>query len=56
MRGGRGPPPAGAWPSRTTTREITVHMDGGDAKVRLDGGELVLTGPATFIATIETDA
>jgi diaminopimelate epimerase len=32
--------------------EITVHMAGGDAKVRL-GPELVLTGPATFIATIE---
>jgi diaminopimelate epimerase len=32
--------------------EITVHMAGGDAKVRL-GPELVLTGPATYIATIE---
>jgi diaminopimelate epimerase len=32
--------------------EITVHMPGGDAKVRL-GPELVLTGPATFVATIE---
>jgi len=32
--------------------EITVHMAGGDAKVRL-GAELVLTGPATYIATIE---
>jgi hypothetical protein len=32
-------------------------MDGGDAKVRFAaGGELVLTGPATSIATIETDA
>jgi diaminopimelate epimerase len=35
------------------TREITVHMDGGDAKVRL-GAELVLVGPATFVARIET--
>jgi len=29
-----------------------VHMVGGDAKVRL-GPELVLTGPATYIATVE---
>lgn len=35
--------------------EITVHMDGGDARVRL-GDELVLIGPATFIASIETHA
>jgi diaminopimelate epimerase len=34
------------------TTEITVHMDGGDAKVRL-GEELVLVGPATYIARIE---
>lgn len=33
--------------------EITVHMDGGAAKVRL-ADELVLVGPSTFIATIET--
>jgi diaminopimelate epimerase len=32
--------------------EITVHMPGGDAKVRI-GPELVLIGPATYIATIE---
>jgi diaminopimelate epimerase len=32
--------------------EILVHMDGGDAKVRL-GPEVVLTGPATLIGTIE---
>ena len=32
--------------------EITVHMTGGDAKVRV-GRELVLTGPATYIAHIE---
>jgi diaminopimelate epimerase len=37
--------------------EILVRMDGGDAKVRFAaGGELVLTGPSTYIATIETDA
>jgi diaminopimelate epimerase len=34
------------------TTEITVHMDGGDAKVRL-GIEVTLVGPATHIATIE---
>ncbi len=32
--------------------EITVRMDGGDARVRL-GPELTLLGPATFIANIE---
>jgi diaminopimelate epimerase len=32
--------------------EITVHMRGGDAKVRV-GSELVLIGPATYIAQIE---
>ena len=32
--------------------EITVHMNGGDAKVRV-GPELVLIGPATYIAYIE---
>jgi diaminopimelate epimerase len=38
-------------------REITVHMDGGDAKVRLDDppGEVTLIGPATYIATIRVD-
>lgn len=35
-----------------TDGEITVHMTGGDAKVRV-GDELVLTGPATYIAYIE---
>jgi diaminopimelate epimerase len=32
--------------------EITVHMSGGDAKVRI-GDELVLIGPATYIAHLE---
>jgi diaminopimelate epimerase len=32
--------------------EITVHMSGGDAKVRV-GDELVLIGPATYIAHLE---
>jgi diaminopimelate epimerase len=32
--------------------EILVHMAGGDARVRL-GSELVLIGPATFVATAE---
>jgi diaminopimelate epimerase len=35
-----------------TDGEITVHMLGGDAKVRV-GSELVLTGPATYIGHIE---
>ena len=35
--------------------EITVHMDGGSAKVRLDTppGEVTLVGPATFVAAVE---
>jgi diaminopimelate epimerase len=35
--------------------EITVHMDGGDAKVRLhhpESGHVTLVGPATFIGSI----
>jgi diaminopimelate epimerase len=32
--------------------EITVHMEGGDAKVQVVG-ELILTGPATFVATVD---
>jgi hypothetical protein len=38
--------------------EITVHMDGGDAKVRLGStgdDPVVLIGPATFVATITVD-
>lgn len=36
-------------------REITVHMDGGDAKVRLDSppGEVTLVGPATYVAAVD---
>ena len=36
-------------------REITVHMDGGDAKVRVhdpQNGHVTLVGPAVFIASI----
>ena len=35
--------------------EITVHMDGGDAKVRLDQprpGRVTLIGPATYVGTV----
>jgi hypothetical protein len=35
--------------------EIVVHMDGGDAKVRLhhpEPGRVTLVGPTEFIATI----
>ena len=38
--------------------EITVHMDGGDARVRLDQpgpGRVTLIGPVTFVATIEVE-
>ena len=35
-------------------QEITVHMDGGAARVRLvDAREVVLIGPSTYIAAIE---
>ncbi len=36
--------------------EIIVHMDGGDAKVRLhspQNGHVTLVGPAVFIGSIE---
>ncbi|MCU1345943.1 MAG: dapF [Acidimicrobiia bacterium] len=33
--------------------EILVHMDGGDARVNVEGPQLLLTGPSVFIATIE---
>jgi diaminopimelate epimerase len=39
-------------------REIVVHMDGGSAKVTVHDsldGRVTLTGPATYIATIEID-
>jgi diaminopimelate epimerase len=35
--------------------EVLVHMDGGDATVRLDApvaGEVTLVGPSTVVATI----
>jgi diaminopimelate epimerase len=37
--------------------EIVVHMDGGSARVAVDRttGRTELTGPATYIATIEID-
>ena len=35
---------------------ITVHMDGGDARVEFGPGDQVtLVGPATFVATIEVE-
>jgi diaminopimelate epimerase len=51
---------AGEWglvPRATT--EILVHMDGGDAKVRMhhpSPGRVTLVGPAQFIATIDVEA
>ena len=36
--------------------EIVVHMDGGDARVRLhqpSAGRVTLVGPAQYIATVE---
>jgi len=42
-----------------TATEIVVHMDGGDAKVRLhqpSNGRVTLVGPTQFIATITVSA
>ena len=36
-------------------REITVHMDGGDAKVVLGDDDLVLIGPTAYIASVNID-
>jgi diaminopimelate epimerase len=39
----------------TESEQITVHMDGGDAKVRLhqpESGHVTLVGPAVFVASI----
>ncbi|HRE00835.1 MAG TPA: hypothetical protein PLV68_06020, partial [Ilumatobacteraceae bacterium] len=38
--------------------EIVVHMDGGDAKVRLhqpEPGHVTLVGPSVFIARLQID-
>lgn len=46
---------AAAWGLVDVAAEITVHMDGGDAKVRLHhpgSGHATLIGPAQFIASI----
>jgi diaminopimelate epimerase len=32
--------------------EVTVHMDGGSVRVRMDDGCAVLTGPSTWVGTI----
>lgn len=34
-------------------RQVLVHMPGGDVTVRIDGTEITLLGPATFVADIE---
>jgi diaminopimelate epimerase len=42
----------------TTAPEVVVHMDGGTATVALTDGDparAILTGPATFVASIETE-
>ena len=48
---------AASWGLATPSAgKLTVHMDGGSATVELDApspGRVTLTGPATFIATIE---
>ena len=49
---------AARWGMVTGEDEITVHMDGGDAKVRLDQpqpGRVTLIGPATFVGTVQVE-
>ena len=50
---------AAAWGLATPVDgKLTVHMDGGSATVELDAptpGRVTLTGPATFVATIEIE-
>jgi len=43
---------------KADVQEVTVHMDGGDARVRINRvtREAVLVGPSAFIATISVDA
>jgi diaminopimelate epimerase len=46
---------ADAWGLVSGSQEIVVHMDGGDARVRLHhptAGQVTLTGPATFVGDI----
>jgi diaminopimelate epimerase len=50
---------AAGWGLVAAGGEITVHMDGGDVRVRLDQpepGRVTLVGPATYVATVEIDA
>lgn len=56
---------ATAWAAREwglvppDTDEVMVHMDGGDAAVRLDSptvGRVTLVGPAQYVATMQVDA
>ena len=44
--------------AKADVQEVTVHMDGGDARVRINRvtREAVLVGPSAFIATISVDA
>ena len=49
---------AARWGMVAGDGEITVHMDGGDAKVRLDQpqpGRVTLIGPATYVGTVQVE-
>lgn len=43
---------------KAEVQEVTVHMDGGDARVRINRAtrEAVLVGPSAFVATIMVEA
>ena len=44
--------------AKADVQEVTVHMDGGDARVRINRAtrEAVLVGPSAFIAAVTVDA
>ncbi|MEY3091438.1 MAG: diaminopimelate epimerase [Ilumatobacteraceae bacterium] len=35
-----------------SSSEVIVHMDGGDARVRVDGRRVVLIGPSTYVGSV----
>lgn len=44
--------------AKADVQEVTVHMDGGDARVRINRAtrEAVLVGPSEYVATVTVDA
>jgi diaminopimelate epimerase len=44
--------------AKADVQEVTVHMDGGDARVRINRAtrEAVLVGPSEYVATVTVGA